>query len=431
METSVSTDGSNPATQAVATPAPPDQARFAPGHAPGDGSGQDLDGAVPGSGRRRARAIVATVLILALVAAGAWVALRGRLPGRQAAPPPATVQTATSTVERLDVVEREQVGGNLGYEGSYSVVGQAAGADPRQGGAAAGGSGVVTWLPEPGRLVRRGQRLYEVDNRAVRLLYGSRPASRQFALGMTDGPDVTQLERNLVRLGHDPNHTVTVDRHFSAATGAAVRRWQRATGEPATGVVALGRVVFLPAAIRVAQAPATVGGPLPAGTPVLTATGTARVVAVDLDPGQATTVRVRDRVLVTLPDGDTAPGRVSGISRVAVTPSGDGGDQGGPPPRPSITVTIRLDKPPTGASARLDQAPVQVAITTRERDGVLTVPVTALLARHGGGYDVELVEGGSGRTVPVEVGLYDEITGRVEVDGAGLAEGLTIKVPVE
>ena len=423
----------NPATQAVATPAAPDQARFAPGHEQGQDPRHDLDGAAPGPRRRRGRAVAATVVVLALVAAGAWVALRDRLPGRQAAAPPATVQTATSTVERMDVVEREQVGGTLGYQGSFSVVGQAAAPDPIQGGAAAGGSGLLTWLPEPGRVVRRGQRLYEVDNRAVRLLYGSRPASRQFALGMTDGPDIAQLERNLVRLGHDPSHAVTVDRHFSAATRLAVRRWQRATGQPATGIVALGRVVFLPAAIRVTQATATVGGPVPAGTPVLTATGTARVVAVDLDPGQATTVKPRDRVVVTLPDGDTAPGRVSRISRVAVTPSGDqGGDQGGPAPRPSITVTVRLDKPPTGASARLDQAPVQVAITTRRRDGVLTVPVTALLARHGGGYDVEVVEGGAAaRRVPVEVGLYDEVTGRVEVDGAGLAEGQTIKVPVE
>jgi HlyD family secretion protein len=59
------------------------------------------------------------------------------------------------------------------------------------------------------------------------------------------------------------------------------------------------------------------------------------------------------------------------------------------------------------------------------------VPVTALLARSGGGYELEVVEGAGRRRVPIEVGLYDDVTGRIEVEGADLAEGVRVEVPVE
>jgi peptidoglycan hydrolase-like protein with peptidoglycan-binding domain len=420
----VSDDGSRPG--AAVTERAPGGAR------PGDVGARDLYRPARGRGR----AVVVAIVVVVLAAAGGWVVLRDGLPGRGAETPAASpVDTDVATVERQDVVEREQVSGTLGFDGAYTVVGQGGQAsDPAGLGGRAAGGGVVTWLPEPGAVVRRGQRLYEVDNRAVLLLYGSRPASRPFRLGMPDGPDVAQLERNLVAMGYDPDRAVTVDRRFTAATRAAVRRWQRARGETRTGTVELGRVAFLPRAVRVSERAVTVGSPVPAGQPILQATGTARVVAVDLDPGRATLVKPGDPVVVTMPDGATTPGRVSAVSRVAVT-AGDGqepgGDQGGGPQPPSIAVTVRLDRPPGDASTRLDQAPVLVAISTRRREGVLTVPITALLARHEGGYEVEVVEAGGRRRVPVEAGLYDEVTGRIEVDGAGVSEGLTVEVPVE
>jgi len=142
-----------------------------------------------------------------------------------------------------------------------------------------------------GAVVRRGQALYEADGYPVPLWYGTRPAWRAFQLGMTDGADVRQLETNLVTLGYDPNRAITVDRHYSWATAAAVKRWQKATGRAQTGAVPLGQVAFLPGPMRVATVTATVGAPLPAGTAILTVTSTRPQVTVALETAMQKLVR--------------------------------------------------------------------------------------------------------------------------------------------
>jgi Putative peptidoglycan binding domain len=399
------------------------------------------------SSRRRVRAgLLAGMLVLVLVAGGGWAVARGGLLGRSAAAT-ATVEvpTGTAAVTRTDVVERQQVAGTLGYGDSFTMVGQSAGGSAgASGSSGAGGQpqgGILTRVPAVGAVVGHGQALYEVDGHPVPLWYGTRPAWRAFQLGMTDGPDVRQLEANLVALGFDPDRAITVDRHYSRATAAAVKRWQQASGRARTGVVALGQVVFWPGPIRVATVTATVGAPLPAGTAILTATSTRPVVKVALDPAMQQLVRRGDRVLVTLPDGATTPGTVTTVGRVAVQP-GSGNGQGGQEQsgqdqgqggngsgagQATVPVTVGLADPRTAAN--LDQAPVQVAITTQSDKGVLAVPISALLAQPGGGYAVELVEGATHRRIVVRTGLFDDTAGLVEVAGAGLAEGARVEVP--
>jgi peptidoglycan hydrolase-like protein with peptidoglycan-binding domain len=401
------------------------------------------------SSRRRVRAgLLAGALVVAVVGGGGWAVVRGGLLGRPAAATPtAEVPTGTATVARTEVVERQQVAGTLGYGDSVTVPGQAAGGSGSAGGggsAGAGGGGqtqdgIVTRTPAVGSVLARGQALFEVDGHPVPLWYGSRPAWRAFQLGMADGPDVRQLEANLVALGFDPGRAITVDGHYSGATAVAVKRWQRATGRARTGAVALGQVVFLPGPIRVATVTATAGAPVPAGTAILTASPTRPLVTVALDAAMQQLVRRGDRVEVVLPDGKTTQGTVATVSRVATQPSTGSGQSGGQSEGQSgngsgsgsgqatVQVTIRLAAP--RAAANLDQAPVQVAITTQAHKGVLAVPINALLAQPGGGYAVRVLDGGSRRLVAVRTGLFDETAGLVEVQGAGLAQGATVEVP--
>ncbi|GAA4585372.1 peptidoglycan-binding protein [Planotetraspora phitsanulokensis] len=335
-------------------------------------------------------AVLAGVVVLA-GAGGAWTVLRGD-PAPAATPP--TV-TGTAEVVRTDIAQQQQVNGTLAYEGDYQVLGSGA---------------VITQLPAIGSTITRGHALYEAAGRRVPLLYGSRPAWRTLALGMTDGADVRQLEVNLRALGYTG---FTVDRHFSLATYYAVRRWQHDARLPVTGTVPLGQVVFLPVALRVTGYDVQLGAS-PRG-PVLHGTSGLPIVSVQLDPAQAPSVKPGARVLVTLPDGSTRNGRVTTVSPVASTSDGPDGQA-----ESSVPITIRLSGRPVNM---LDQALVQVALTDDERKDVLAVPIVALLARPDGTFAVAV----AGRLVPVQVGLFDESAGLVEV--TGVTEGMNVEVP--
>src|SRR5262249_1535208 len=121
--------------------------------------------------------------------------------------------------------------------------------------------GTLTSLPESGGRVTRGQALYEVDDKPVGLMYGSKPADRALRPGV-EGSDVRQFERNLKALGYDG---FTEDDEYSEDTADAVREWQDDKGLEETGTVELGRVVFAPGAIRVDSLEAGEGDPTAPG----------------------------------------------------------------------------------------------------------------------------------------------------------------------
>jgi hypothetical protein len=82
------------------------------------------------------------------------------------------------------------------------------------------------------------------------------------------------------------------------------------------------------------------------------------------------------------------------------------------------------------ATGTWDQAPVQVGITTTSVPSALVVPVTALLARSGGGYAVEVVDNsGTHHLVTVSLGLFDDADWLVQVTGPRLAAGQDVVVP--
>jgi multidrug efflux pump subunit AcrA (membrane-fusion protein) len=105
------------------------------------------------------------------------------------------------------------------------------------------------------------------------------------------------------------------------------------------------------------------------------------------------------------------------------------GDDDKDAPSATIPVFITLDRPKD--AGRLDEAPVQVQITTGGIEKALTVPVTALMGRAGGGYAVEVAGPASGqrrRLVPVTLGMFDNDNGLVQVSG-DLSVGDHVVVP--
>jgi hypothetical protein len=361
------------------------------------------------SRRRRAGAVLA-MAVTAPLAAG--VAYAARAQPDAAETPVAEVPTGTATVTRGTLTERIQLSGVLGYAGSYTVDHQ-------------GGPGVLTTAAGPGAEVDRGGVLYRVANAPVRLLLGAVPAYRDFGSGMSDGPDVRQLERNLVAMGFDPDRRMTVDRHFSAATAAAIRRWEASWGRKAwqrTGRLAQWQIVFLPDPLRVTALQTRVGAAVGPGTTVLTATSTDPAVIAQLDTADRGAVRVGNQVEVSLPDTDPIRGRITTIGQAATSASATEGDEPADPDTATVPITIAV-RPPRGFG--LDQAPVTADIVTGSRNDVLLIPIAALLARPGGGYQVRLADGAP---APVEPGRFDESTGQVEIVD-GLREGQVVEVP--
>jgi hypothetical protein len=351
---------------------------------------------------RRSWALAAAGVLAAAAATGGVVAGSS---AEQATPTPQDTPANTAKVEKGKLSAMVSQGGTLTYrarsDGSpFAVINQA--------------PGVYTKLPENGDKVGCGSVLYRVDNRPVVLLCGTVPAYRALHVGMK-GPDVRQLNRNLqVRGAGDA---------FTTKSEKALEALQRRAGVHVTGSLALGDAVFLPEAVRIAKVTGQVGAPARPGAPVLSATSDKLQVQVNLDPSQQGEVKKGDRAQITLPGNTPVMGRVAAFGRVAQTPAG----QGSTAADATIPTFISLDDP--AKAGGLDQAPVEVDITTKGVDNALSVPVTALVGKSGGGFAVEVVRAGERRElVAVKLGLFDTGGGRVQVEG-DLRAGDSVVVP--
>jgi len=358
-------------------------------------------------GRRLLRVTVAGGSV-ALGAAGLTAAVVLNRDNAAAAAPTAAPVT-TAEVVRTDLISRSDVDGTLGYAHTYPITAE--------------GVGRITWLPDVGDVISRGRRVYEVDGHRVPLFYGATPLWRTLQVGVDDGKDVLELERNLKALGYGDD--MTVDREFTSVTASAVRDWQEDLGVTETGRIEVGDVVMQPGKLRISVVDGVLGSP--AGGKVLTATDTIRQVSVDLPVTQQSLAKVGSQAQVELPGGRTSSAKITKIGTAATSDdsSDNPADIGGPTDSATIPVYLTLTKP--SAAGRLDGAPVTVGFTGETRKNVLAVPVNALLADAKGGYSVEVVDASGRRLVPVELGVFAD--SQVEVSGDGLAAGMRVEVP--
>lgn len=300
--------------------------------------------------------------------------------------------------------------GSLGYaaqpDGSpYAVVNRA--------------GGTISSLPVIGQVIEQGQALYEVSYSPVVLLNGATPASRSLSV-TARGPDVRELNADLVAMGYAIRSAVNPSSdYFGPATASALARLQGAVGLNRTGTLPLGQAVFLPAPLRIAQVNVALGVNADAAATVLHGTSTVRLVQVNIDATQQSSLKAGDPVLITLPNYQDTTGVVASVGTVASSSSSSS---------PTIPVYITLQHPQDAGS--LDQAPVRVQISTSGVNNALIVPVTALVPQNGGGYAVETVDAhGIHHLVPVTLGLFDDADGMLQVIGRQLSPGQAIVVP--
>ncbi|MDF2435559.1 MAG: hypothetical protein JWP44_5192 [Mucilaginibacter sp.] len=347
------------------------------------------------------------IMLLGAVIVGSVVALSLR-GGASAPAAPAPPPVTTATIVRTDLRTSVLTGGMLGYAPAAPVINQL--------------SGTYTQLPGVGTSVTSGGTLYRVDNFPAVLMTGATPAWRAFALGMTDGPDVTELQSNLIALG-DADGLLTVPTgRYDWLTADAVERWQEAEHEPVTGAIALGQIVFEPSAVRVGAESVAPGQAAAPGQLPYQTTTVSRTVRVPLNPNLPA-VSLGERVPIILPAGITVPGRITAIGPAA--PATASGSTGGARSQASAQLTVTPLRP--AATGTGTDVAVQVSLTTSSVRGVLAAPVSALLALAGGGYGVEVVEpSGIHHLLGVQTGVF--AGSQVQISGTGIEPGTKVVV---
>ncbi|MFJ6567465.1 peptidoglycan-binding protein [Streptomyces sp. NPDC091292] len=352
-----------------------------------------------------------TFLGLAVVTAGAAVTggfvLLGNGGDAGASGKGGDLPPATAKIVRTDLVQSKTVDGKLDFAQRRAVPSAV--------------EGTVTVAASEGTTLTMGQALYELNDKPVTLLYGPVPMFREMKVG-DRGSDVLQLERNLRDLGYGA--TLYVDTRYDKGTEAAVKLWQKSLNRETTGRVGRGDVVFQPGQVKVVSADAALAEQVAPGNAVLTIASTKPVVRAQLEQTDGALTAKGTKVEVTLPSGKTVAGRVAGTVR----PEDESNAEGGTGAQDGITVEVVLDGGVRAASREDAKVPASVTFVSEAREGVLAVPVEAVVALRGenGGYGLQVVRGGTSTMVRVETGMTAD--GRIEVSGPDLREGLKVGV---
>ncbi|UYQ66315.1 peptidoglycan-binding protein [Streptomyces peucetius] len=414
------------------------------------------------SARRRRTAVGVAVVLLATGGAATGTVLWPDGGAERAAAEPQQVELAT--VSRTTLSESLSLPGNLGYGAQRTL-------HPY-------GGGRVTWLPEVGATIKRGQTIWRVDDRPVVLLYGDTPVFRPLDRAGLVGRDVRVIADHLRSLGYDigaqlpegtwvrstaassssdpsareadatttaqpstapspsasdggsgtqaedgrakPSTTLTKVRKGDAVLTpsliAAIGRWQRSQDMDPSGVIRPAEVFVTSGGVRVGKVLAQVGDDTSTG--LISVTSTGKQVTLAVHASEAGSVREDARVRVTLPDQRQVHGTVTSVGTVVQDDEADNPGRSATAGR--VAVTVRLDS--DDEVRRLDSAPVQVEFPGQTKRDVLAVPVGALLALSEGGYALRTEDG---RLVAVETGMFAK--GMVEVTGSGLREGLRVE----
>lgn len=218
-----------------------------------------------------------------------------------------------------------------------------------------------------------------------------------------DDTDVRQIADNLTALG------------YSGPLADQVRRWQRDAGLAVTGIIGPSQVVVIPGPVHVAAHGAAIGETLVASSPdrgsILDYSSIDKLVTVPLSVGDQRLAAPERSVVVTLPDDSKVNGVISKVGSVVT----------------NGTFEITVGVADQAALGGLEVASVDVELVSDSRSDVLSVPITALLARPEGGFAVEVITQDAAALVPVNTGLF--AAGRVEIAGDGIAEGMRVGVP--
>ena len=352
--------------------------------------------------------VAAGAVVLAVGGGVTGLALSGSGDDTPAAPAddtPAEQGRETVEVTKRNLARTEEVDGTVDFGGSHPLV--------------LGGAGTLTWLPSVGDVVGNGERIVEIDGRPVIALVGAFPFWRTLNNDVEDGKDVAQLELMLNALGYAETYDVEIDEEFTWETREALEAFQEDHGLDDDGELALGEVVVIEAPVRIDEVDGQLGQD--AGAAGITVTRPERTVQANVPVENADLLDTGTVVDVELPNGETVDGTVVKVGAAETDADGN------------VNVPVSLTV--KGARGLADGTPVTVRIVVAKANGVLSVPVEAVLALAEGGYAVEVPNGTRSTTgsdgrdthlVPVELGMFAD--GAVAISG-DIEPGTQVVVP--
>jgi len=201
------------------------------------------------------RASAAALGLVALAAGAAGGYTLGTRSSDSTAVTKAPVKLSTTKVQQLDLTTYDDTTATLGFTTSATVSSPVA--------------GTVTSIVSDGGTVDAGTVVATVDGAPVVAMIGDVPGYRDLSTSSTDGADIRQLELNLVQLGFDPEHQITIDETYDSATKAAVTAWEDSLGLTGDGKITKSELVFIPGRLLVDSVSATVGASVNAGSALM------------------------------------------------------------------------------------------------------------------------------------------------------------------
>ena len=286
-------------------------------------------------------------------------------------------------------------------------------------------SGEIDVLVSSGDTIENGDVVYTVDGTPITAIVAPDGIERELRDGVDDGDDVPALERMLEALGYDADGDLDVDDEFDDATTQAVTDWQEDLQNLDDDLDADGRVdpsdlYVIDDGEMVGVLAETDGAVLASGSELWSterATVT-RKIETAIAVSDQNRVAIGDTVDVAFPDGDVVVGTVTEIATSSTVDPMD------PDAEATLAVELSIDTVPESASD-LNELDVEVKLVDELSAGATVVPVSALVARGDGTFEVEALTTTGTTFVPVDPGMFSD--GVVAVEG--IAPGTQVVVP--
>jgi peptidoglycan hydrolase-like protein with peptidoglycan-binding domain len=286
-------------------------------------------------------------------------------------------------------------------------------------------SGEIDILASWGDTLENGDVVYTVDGAPITAIVAPDGIERELRDGVDDGDDVLALEQMLAALGYDAGGDLDVDDEFDEATTRAVTDWQEDLQDIDEDIDANGRVdprdlYVIGTEEVVGVLVATDGAILASGSQLWSTERDAvtRKIETAIAVTDQDRIAIGETVDVEFPDGEIVSGTVTEIATSSSI------DPMEPDAAATLAVELSIDTVPESVRD-LNELDVEVKLVDELSTDATVIPVSALVARGDGTFEVEALTTTGTTFVPVDPGMFSD--GMVAVEG--IVPGTQVVVP--